>query len=229
MAQFLNDPARIGILNSKFSVTTEPLLFQYAGTPVPKELVSDYLQKWSQPGAYEAFRNKLPADVQIWLVPPGKMTDGPSMPGYVACAGIMAILAWLTSLFGYYAPDAAGLIGGFLGALVRAYMKPEDFYLAGMLHDDLRVKLSTGNATTDGFLRDAVTAEAAWVVRSYIVYLGVRAGTLFGYKTKVKEELKKEALKRYARIRGVEESDLWFDDEHSEIRYTIKDPIQSIL
>lgn len=228
MAQFLNDPARIGILNSKFSVTTEPLLFQYAGTPIPKELVLDYLKNWEKKGFEKAFLDQLPSDVQIWIVPPGKMTDGPSMPGYVACSVIMAIIGGLTSLLGFYAPDAAGLIGGLLGALIRAYMKPEDFFLAGILHDDLRVKFSTGNATTDGFLRDAVTAEAAWVVRSYIVYLGVRAGTLFGYKTKVEDSLKQEALKRYSKIRGVKDTDLWFDDEHSEVRYVINDPINAL-
>ena len=35
------------------------------------------------------------------------------------------------------------------------------FMLSGYLHDDLRNKWSTGNAATDGMLRDAVIAEAA--------------------------------------------------------------------
>ncbi len=228
MAQFLNDPDRIGILDSKFSITIEPLLFQYAGTPVPKELVWDYLSRWQEKDAYKDFLKELPEDVQIWWVPPGKMTDGPSMPNYVACSLLMAVIAAGISMMGLFPALHGSAIGALLGVLIRGYMKPEDFFLAGILHDDLRVKLSTGNATTDGFLRDAVTAEAAWVLRSYIVYLGVRVGTIFGYKTKIRDTLKKEALKRYARIRGVNESDLWFDNEHSEIRYIIKDPIQSL-
>lgn len=226
MANFLNDPDRFYLLDSNMAVTTEPLLFQFAGSEVPKELVDDYLRNWQKPDAYKSFLSHLPEDVQIWLVPAGKVTDGPSMPGYAVMAGGGAIAGALASIgldFVQQEILIAGLSG--LGATLRGYMKPVDFYLSGILHDDLRVKLSTGNATTDGFLRDACTAEAAWKVRSYLVYLGVRLGTLMGYKTKVKEAIQKEALRRYAKLRNVDTSKLWFDEDHSEIRYTIKDTI----
>lgn len=225
MATFLNNPKRLPVLDTKFAITLEPLLFQYAGSPVPELLVNDYIQNWSKPGAKRDFLKQLPDDVGIWFTPPGKVTDGPSMPSRTVFAIVGFALGLILCLIApdfWYAllpsvPSAA--------VILRILMCPDAFYLSGIFHDDLRVKLSTGNATTDGFLRDACTAETDWRFRSYLVYLGVRIGTLLRYKTTVPEKVQKEALKKYASLRGILKQNLWFDEEHSEIRYVIKDAL----
>ena len=66
---------------------------------------------------------------------------------------------------------------------LRWLINPAKFPLSGYLHDDLRVRWTTGNAATDGMLRDAVMAEGhmkSW--QAYLVYLGVRVGTHTGFK-----------------------------------------------
>jgi hypothetical protein len=124
-----------------------------------------------------------------WIVPAGKISDGPSVPGW---------LRWLI---------------------------PAKYFLrAGYLHDDIRTKWTTGNASTDGFLRDAAVADGQdrtnkikpW--QAYLIYLGVRIGTHTGYKSKVPEAIVEEAKKEYAKRGGADIDTLYFHAKHSEIK-----------
>ena len=97
------------------------------------------------------------------------------------------------------------------------------FMLSGYLHDDLRNKWSTGNAATDGMLRDAVMAEAAQSLdgmkawQAYLVYLGVRVGTHTGFKSVVPTDVLDQAISEYARRKKVPASRIEFDEKHSEL------------
>jgi len=124
-----------------------------------------------------------------WTVPAGKLTDGPSVP---------AFLNWLTPR--------------------------RKFMLSGYLHDDLRVKWATGNAATDGMLRDAVMAETKHTLRdmnafqAYLVYLGVRIGTLIKFKSEPSDDIVWAAQKRYATHLGVPLTRIEFDKKHCELK-----------
>ena len=97
------------------------------------------------------------------------------------------------------------------------------FMLSGYLHDDIRNKWSTGNAATDGMLRDAVMAEAAQSLdgmkawQAYLIYLGVRIGTHTGFKSSPPDAVVQEARKRYAKYRGVSAARIEFDKYNCEL------------
>lgn len=120
-------------------------------------------------------------------VPAGKLTDGPSVPGW---------LNWLTPR--------------------------EKFMLSGFLHDDLRNKWTTGNAATDGMLRDAATSEGRntglkpW--QCYLIYLGVRIGTHTGFKSAPPKDVVEEAIEEWAKRQKVDVRDVCFDSENCEVK-----------
>jgi len=97
------------------------------------------------------------------------------------------------------------------------------FMLSGYLHDDIRNKWSTGNAATDGMLRDAVMAEAAQSLdgmkawQAYLIYLGVRIGTHTGFKSSPPDAIVQEARKRYAKYRGISVQRVEFDKANCEL------------
>jgi hypothetical protein len=98
------------------------------------------------------------------------------------------------------------------------------FLRAGYLHDDIRTKWTTGNASTDGFLRDAAIADGkdrAEKIRpwqAYLIYLGVRIGTHTGFKSEAPDAIIQEAKKEFATRNGVGIDKLYFDKTHSEIK-----------
>jgi len=98
------------------------------------------------------------------------------------------------------------------------------FMLSGYLHDDIRNKWSTGNAATDGMLRDAVMAEAAQSLdglkpwQAYLIYLGVRIGTHTGFKSSPPDAIVQEAKKRYAKYRGISVQRVEFDKANCELK-----------
>lgn len=101
---------------------------------------------------------------------------------------------------------------------LRWLINPAKFPLSGYLHDDLRVRWTTGNAATDGMLRDAVIAEGhmkSW--QAYLVYLGVRVGTHTGFKSVVPTDVLDQAISEYARRKKVPASRIEFDEKHSEL------------
>ncbi len=122
-------------------------------------------------------------------VPAGKLTDGPSVPG---------CLNWL--------------------------FPRRKFMLSGYLHDDLRNKWTTGNAATDGMLRDAVMAESKQVIgglnglQAYFIYLGVRLGTLIGFKSAPPPAVIAEARKIWANRNNVAIQRVKFDNLHCELK-----------
>jgi hypothetical protein len=122
---------------------------------------------------------------QPWVVPAGKVSDGPSVPGW---------LRWLIP--------------------AKAFLR------AGYLHDDIRTKWSTGNASTDAFLRDAAIADGKikpW--QAYLIYLGVRIGTHTGYKSDIPKAIIDEAKQEFAKREGAKVGNLYFDQVHYEIKY----------
>ena len=85
MARFLNSPRYESLLEGKYSLTFQPLLYQYAGTPIETDIVDDlaYCHPLNFEIAYKEFRRKLDRDQQVWVVPPGKVTDFSSQPKIV--------------------------------------------------------------------------------------------------------------------------------------------------
>jgi len=97
------------------------------------------------------------------------------------------------------------------------------FMLSGYLHDDSRNKWTTGNAATDGLLRDAVMAESGQSLeglnafQAYLIYLGVRIGTFIKFKSSPPVEVVEEARKRWARHQGISVQRVEFDKENCEL------------
>lgn len=97
-AAFLNAPPTKSIANSgkwkKYAITLEPLVVQYAGDPIPKSVVNAFLHSWREVYNYQDPNfdaKKYLEDLteyyfpiqQVWVVPAGRVTDGPSVPRYV--------------------------------------------------------------------------------------------------------------------------------------------------
>lgn len=94
-AKFLNAPRTACIATSgkwkKYVITMEPLVVQYAGDPIPKEEVSKFIASWRAGYNYEDpnFNSKeylenlaeyyFPLQ-SVWVIPAGRVTDGPSVP-----------------------------------------------------------------------------------------------------------------------------------------------------
>ena len=194
-AKFLNEP-KLAKVDDNFVITLEPLIFQYAGGYISDVTIKAFLDSWrtgyacEQPNFLskeylEALVEKYFPHQTVWVVPAGRVTDGPSVPWF---------LHWL--------------------------INPNKFYYSGILHDWLRGFFITGNATTDGILRDAAHAEGMGGLKSYLIYLGVRIGTHIGYKCKVPD--KNDVCRTYALARGLLKSDLVFDEANFEVRYNIQ-------
>lgn len=94
-AAFLNAPPTKSIANSgkwkKYAITGEPLIVQYAGDPIPKDTVNAFLGSWRLEYNYldpnfdsKEYLEKLAEYYfpiqQVWVVPAGRVTDGPSVP-----------------------------------------------------------------------------------------------------------------------------------------------------
>ena len=200
MARFLNVPMRIDLGQDGNRLLLEPLLFQYAGNPVPPNIVGEYLEGYKRlvydcnvnwkastyRKGYKDLQNKLVAqleDEHIWIVPPGKITDGPSIPKWA-----------------------------------RPVIDPATMNLSGYLHDDLRVKFTTGNMATDGFLFDAVRSEGGSYLKALVVFSAVRVGTHTGFKSTIPTSDIISGTREYARYLGCGSSELTFDTKFSEIR-----------
>lgn len=121
---------------------------------------------------------------QVWTVPAGKLSDGPSVPKW---------LRWL--------------------------IRPKKFMLSGFLHDDIRTKWSTGNASTDGVLRNAAVAEGKGIkgFQAYMIYLGVRIGTHIRFRSKVPDRVVNEAKREWAKANGSWTAKVEFDPVHSQL------------
>lgn len=156
MARFLNRPATVQLLGTRWRLLLEPLEFHF-GHPVPH------------------------------VVPAGKLTDGPSVPPW---------LDWLTPR--------------------------RKFMLSGFLHDDLRNKWTTGNAATDGMLRDAASAEGKttglrpW--QAYLIYLGVRIGTHTGFASVPPARVVEAAIDEWAERNYCEREYVYFDERNCELK-----------
>lgn len=94
-AAFLNAPPTKSIATSgkwkKYAITLEPLVVQYAGNPIPKSVVSAFLHSWREGYNYKdpnfdarKYLENLAEyyfPIQtVWVVPAGRVTDGPSVP-----------------------------------------------------------------------------------------------------------------------------------------------------
>lgn len=190
-ARFLNAPKMVPIPgNEPFAISTEPLLFQFAGDPVPQSKVDDFLDYWGYwtPGQTRADDwLRLCTEWHfspntVLVAPAGRVTDGPSVP-------------WI----------------------FRGICPPSRFYYSGVMHDYIRGHFTTGNATTDGFLRDMANAEGMDALRSYLIYVGVRVGTYTGYQCKTPDPV--ATCKTFAEMRDVPFQEVWFDINNFEMRY----------
>ena len=189
-ARFLNSPHMEPIPgNAPFAISSEPLLFQFAGKPVPQSTVDDFLIEWkTTPPFYtlNGWLHELLGNIfepnTVLVAPAGRVTDGPSVP---------RAARWL--------------------------VKPSDFYFSGVMHDYIRGHFTTGNATTDGLLRDMATAEGVNGFKAYLIYAGVRIGTHIGYRCKTPDPV--ATCKTFAKMRGVDPAAVWFDINDFEMRF----------
>ena len=87
-ARFLNSPHMEPIPdNAPFAISSEPLLFQFAGKPVPQSTVDDFLIEWkTTPPFYtlNGWLHELLGNIfepnTVLVAPAGRVTDGPSVP-----------------------------------------------------------------------------------------------------------------------------------------------------
>lgn len=189
-ARFLNSPHMEPIHgNAPFAISAQPLLFQYAGDPILQNQVDDFLIEWE-------------------TTPPFYTPNG-----------------WLYELLGdifkpntvLVAPAGRVTDGPSVPRALQWYIDPAKFYRSGVMHDWMRGHFTTGNATTDGFLRDMATAEGVTAFKSYLIYAGVRVGTHAGYKCKLPDPI--ATCKTFATMRDVDPQQVWFDVNHFEMRF----------
>lgn len=197
-AKFLNAPRRASIADAgkwkKYLITLEPLVVQYAGSPIPDEDVSKFLTSWREGYNYkdpdfnsrqffeELSEYYFPLQT-VWVIPAGRVTDGPSVPR------------------------------------AAFWIKPQKFHYSGIWHDWARGWFNLGNASTDGILRDLARHEGVSGFAAYQIYLGVRIGTKFNYKCPIPPAKMVEAT--YARKRGLERHEVKFDSDRFEVRYEL--------
>lgn len=201
MAQFLNNPATKQLESTRWRLLTEPLIFQFAGLPIAQHLVDDFLacEEWEL--GRKSFLSQLVPDQQVIIVMPGLMTDGPSVPGYV----IFFLIGVFASGMGYIHDGGAlfDLFWTFLSMGIRTQIAPYKFLLSGFLHDRIRNLWTTGNAATDGMLRDAAFAEGMSAISCYLIYFGVRLGTFINFKSVPPQKVVEAAALEWARINQV--------------------------
>lgn len=197
-AKFLNAPRTASIDPGgkwkKYVITLEPLIVQYAGDPIPREVVKAFLDSWVAGYNYldpnfdskkflETLVEYFFPPQTVWVIPAGRVTDGPSVPK------------------------------------VAFWIKPGDFHFSGIWHDWARGWFNLGNASTDGILRDLARHEGVTRFAAYQIYLGVRMGSTFGYKCKVPPAELVENV--YAKRRGLLRGQVKFDPERFEVSYQI--------
>ncbi len=73
----------------------------------------------------------------------------------------------------------------------------------GFLHDALRSGLKTSNFATDGLMLDAAMACGLPFWRAWLAFIGVRLGTLIGFKSEAPAEVIASAVVRVMEIDGL--------------------------
>ena len=202
---FLNRPSRVNV-GGKFELLTQALLYHRAGPRPPQELVDASVKT----GDFSEIRANYPG---VTIVPPGLTTDGPSVPGYPLFVVLGAVLALVT----YWFMAAYCMFWVFLATGLRAAVDPYKFLFAGYLHDYLCTWLLQGRAAADGELRVACAALGMGWWPCFFVFLGVRLGTIFRYKTTVPKVVQQQAVNAFAKSRGLLSSNFTFDEAHSRV------------
>lgn len=188
---FLNTPRMVDVPGEDCKITLDPLVFQYAGDDAIQGNVDPFINSWRD--GYH------------------KDMESPKL--------------YLEGLAEYFFPLQTVLVipagrvtdGPSVPRYLHWMINPKDFYLSGVFHDWARGYFITGNATTDGFLRDAAASEGMGAIKSYLIYLGVRIGTHTGYKCSIPDS--KAVRKAYAGAKKVPVQDIWFDADNFEVKY----------
>ncbi len=192
MAKFLHCPQYESLYEGKYRLTYQPLIYQYAGKPIDPDIVDELA--FSHPlnfeKAYRDFRSKLDRTQQVWVVPPGKVTDFSSQPKIVD----------------FFIPRETIR----MPALLHDDMRPKvstdsNFSSDGFFCDAIQV-----------YARQVETKKVGRV-KAILAFLGVWYGYVRKMKFGPDDRVQQEARRRWARSHGISVQRVEFDKANCEL------------
>lgn len=193
MAKILHDPNYSGLLGRKYSLTFEPCIFQFAGEEnIPQSVINELVD--GSPLNWESnlkkFKSQLKHGQEVWVVPPGKVTDFSSQPD------------WVDLIIPREAIRLPALIHDDTRVKWTFGNAPTDGFFRGCIVT----------------VAEQYEIEKVGPKKAYLAYAGVRFGTWTGFKSAPQPAVIEEARKRWANFCDVSVDRVYFSDRYSELK-----------
>jgi len=148
----------------------------------------------------------------VFVTDPYIISDYGSVPSWKLVIFLSLIPC---ALLNYYVSPYCALTLFALIVWIRDLVDPRKFPFSALLHDVLCTL--TSRIIADGFLHKFCRVEGNPYLAACIIFLSVRGGKLFKYKTVVPDHIRDEAIEQLAIILGIEPSRISFDKKRSRL------------
>lgn len=113
----------------------------------------------------------------LWMAPAGFITDGASFPGWLRyLPTLVALIAIKVGINDIFACFIAIVLQWCVGAAFN-----DDYIRAAVLHDAAYTDGERSRIECDRMFREAMLADGTFVVRAWVMWLGVRLGGVYAW------------------------------------------------